>query len=211
MLRRSPFESHAELYDSWYDKYPFVFQSEVAALKAAMPVGILRGMEVGLGSGRISVALGIKEGVEPALEMRRMALERGIEVLDARAEYLPYKDLQFDFVLMSTCISYFSNLQQAFGEAHRVLKRGGTLIVGFIDKNSIIGQEYEAKRQTSLFYKDAVFYTAEKVADEIKNAGFSNPEFSQTLFEKVNEINALEHALPGYGKGSYVVIRAFKK
>lgn len=206
-----PFKTHTAEYDAWYDKYPYVFESEVEAIRNALPIGNIRGIEVGLGTGRFSQALGIKEGVEPILEMRNIAYKRGIDVMDAVAERLPYKDLQFDFVLIVNCISYFHMLQPAFKEAHRVLKKGGTLIVGFVEKNSIIGKSYELKRHDSTFYKHATFYSSEKVSEEIKNAGFKELEYSQTLFENLDDINEFEPAKPGVGEGSFVVIKAIKK
>lgn len=210
-IKTAPFEAHAAEYDQWFDNYPEVFASEIKILQDALPVGDIKGIEVGLGTGRFSKALGITDGVEPAEEMRKIALERGIEAQNAPAERLPYKDLQFDFVLMATCISYFNKLESAFKEANRVLKNGGSLIAGFIDKNSVIGKEYEAKRDKSPFYKQAIFYTPERVAEEIKNAGFISLEFTQTLFKKPEEIKKPEQVLSGYGKGSYVVIKALKK
>ncbi len=211
MLKTKPFEKHALEYDKWFEKYPYVFESEVAALRDALPYGDLHGIEVGLGTGRFSNALGIKEGVEPAEAMREIALSRGIDVFAASAEHLPYKDLRFDFVLMTSCINYFNKLNPAFREANRVLKPGGTLIVGCIDKFSTIGKLYEAKRPESIFYKQAIFYPVDKVAKEIHKEGFNKPEFTQTLFENLDKIKEFEPAKPGYGEGSFVIIKAIKK
>jgi ubiquinone/menaquinone biosynthesis C-methylase UbiE len=210
-MQNNPFETLSDEYDNWYEDYPCVFESETEAIREALPYGNLRGIEVGLGTGRFSSALGIKEGVEPIFEMRKIALTRGIEVMDAVAERLPYKDLQFDFVLMVSCITYFNKLQPAFKEANRVLKKGGTLIVAFIEKNSIIGKEYENERDNNPFYKNAIFYSTEKVAEEIKNVGFNKLEFSQTLFEKIEDIKKFEPAKPGHDEGSFIVIKAIKK
>jgi len=211
MIKIEPFEKHAVEYDAWYDKYPAVFESEVEALQAALPEGDIHGIEVGLGTGRMALALGLKEGVEPADTMRKIARERGIEVINATAEHLPYKDLHFDFVLMSSCISYMEELYLAFQEANRVLKHGGTLVVGFVAKDSIIGKFYEAKRKKSLFYKQANFYSVEKVSVELINSGFHFLEFSQTLFKNLDEIKDVEPTLKGCDKGSFIVIKAIKK
>lgn len=211
MLKTKPFETHALEYDQWFNKYPYVFESEVEALRAALPYGDIYGIEVGLGTGRFSNALGIKEGIEPAAAMREIAMLRGVDVFDASAEHLPYKDLRFDFVLMASCINYFNKLQPAFREANRVLKKGGTLIVGVIDKNSTIGKSYEIKRPESIFYKQAIFYPVEKVAQEIHKAGFNKMEYTQTLFEELQNIKEFEPAKPGYGDASFVVIKAIKK
>lgn len=212
MKTKLPFDSHVEQYEEWYEEYPHVFRSEVEALREMLPEGDnLVGIEVGLGTGRFSQALGIKEGLEPSVNMRSRAIERGIEVVDGTAENLPYGDLRFDFVLMAFCISYFEDLHAAFMEAYRVLKHDGSLVVGFIDRNSPIGQYYEKHKPESTFYKQANFYTVDKVARELAAAGFRHLTFCQTLFKPLDEIRAFEPSKPGYGEGSFVVVQARKK
>jgi len=212
MLQTLPFDDHVAEYEEWYEKYPFVFQSEVEAIRELLPKGEnIYGIEVALGTGRFAEALGIKEGVEPSNNMRRLAIERGVEVRDATADALPYKDNKFDFVLMAFCISYFDDLHAAFKEASRVLKNGGLLIVGFIDKESPIGILYEARKPYSLFYKSANFYSVDKITNELKRAGFRDLSYSQTLFHNLDEIKETEQAKTGFGEGSFVIIKAKKR
>lgn len=211
MVKILPFNDHVAEYETWYKKYPYVFKSEVAAIKQMMPKGRkFQAMEVGLGTGQFSKALGIREGIEPAPNMRALAQRRGIFVMNAVAEKLPYKSLQFDLVLMNFSICFFEDLQKAFKEAYRVLKHRGSLLVGFLDKNSRIGKFYTARKPKSIFYKQAHFYSVEKVEKELKKAGFNEFEFSQSLFHALDEIHSIETPLPGYGKGSYVLIKAVK-
>jgi len=212
MKKKLPFDDHVAEYESWFDEYPYVFQSEVEALREMLPEGeALSGIEVGLGTGRFSQALGIKEGVEPSIPMRKEAIKRGIEIMDGYAEELPYADLRFDFVLMSFCISYFDELLPSFKEAARVLKKDGSLVIGFLDKNSVIGKTYEEKKSESLFYKQANFYSVDKVLHDLKEAGFRYFHVAQTLFHPLEEINQVESMKPGHGEGSFVVIQANKK
>lgn len=212
MLQTLPFNEHVAEYEEWFEKYPFVFQSELTAIKDLLPKGEnLRGLEVATGTGRFAAALGIYDAIEPAENMRELAVKKGIQVRDAEAEHLPYHDLSFDFVLMAFCISYFESVLFAFKEANRVLKQGGSLIVGFLDKDSIIGRDYEAKKQESLFYKNAIFYSPERIVKDLKNAGFWNFTFSQTLFDHLDNIKELQLPKPGYGEGSFVVIKATRK
>jgi ubiquinone/menaquinone biosynthesis C-methylase UbiE len=212
LLRKiEPFDKYVLEYDQWFDNHPAVFKSEVEALREMLPYGESHGIEVGLGTGRFSVELGMKEGVEPAFNMRRMAVERGIEVMDAVAEKLPYKDLHFDFVLMASCISYFFNMKKAFMEANRVLKKGGAIIIGFIERDSLIGELYEEKRQRSKFYKQANFYSLSKVLAVLKDTQFNDFTISQTLFGKLENIHEFQPAKNGYGEGSYIVVKAIKK
>jgi ubiquinone/menaquinone biosynthesis C-methylase UbiE len=139
-------------------------------------------LEVGSGTGRFSKALGIRSGLEPSAGMDAIAEERGIETVRGVAEEMPYQNQQFDVVLMNFCISYFENLQRAFAEAFRVLRSGGVLIVGFIDKNSLLGKYYEGKRNKSVFYKSANYYSVNEVEEKMKAAGFKTQEIFQTLF-----------------------------
>lgn len=211
MIRTLPFNEHVAEYEDWFAKYPFVFQSEVEAIRNLLPTGNnITGIEVALGTGRFAKALGIKEGIEPSPKMRALALKRGIEVMSAEAENLPYEDMQFDYVLMAFCISYFEDLPTAFNEARRVLKNDGALIVGFIDKDSIIGQFYEQRKPHSVFYKEAKFYSTKQIASELKKMKFKDLEFSQTLFHALDDIREFEPAKPGYDEGSFVVIKAIK-
>ncbi|HTL82509.1 MAG TPA: class I SAM-dependent methyltransferase [Bacteroidia bacterium] len=211
MIKTEIFEKHVVEYDKWFDKYSAVFQSEVEALRQMLPSGESHGIEVGLGTGRFAKALGIKEGIEPSEALRELAAERGIEVMDAVAEELPYKDLRFDFVLMASCINYLEDPERAFREAFRVLKHDGVLIVGSIEKDSIIGSSYESKRGKSIFYRQAVFYSTDKLVERLREAGFKKFEYLQTLFNPLDRITSPEAAKQGYGEGSYVVIKAIKK
>ena len=212
MIKTLPFEEHVAEYEEWFEKYNHVFLSEIFAIRELLPKGEnLYGLEVGAGTGRFSQALGIKEGVDPSVAMREIASKRGINIMDGEVENLPYHDLSFDFVLMVFCISYFEDLHKAFKETFRVLKHNSCLILGFIDKNSLIGRYYESKRQKSVFYKHAIFYSVQKITNELKEVGFHQLQFSQTLFHNLDEIKDIEIAEPGYGKGSFVLIKAIKK
>jgi ubiquinone/menaquinone biosynthesis C-methylase UbiE len=211
MISTLPFDEHVAEYEHWFNKYPFVFQSEVKAVRDLLPVGSkYRGVEIGCGTGRFAEALGIKEGVEPSFPMRELALKRGIDVLAGEAEKLPYGDMEFDFAVMIFCIHYFQDLREAFNEAKRVLKYGGALIVAFIDKDSTIGQFYEQKKAQSVFYREATFYRPKKIIAELKKLEFRDLQFAQTLFHALDDTREIEPSKPGYGEGSMVVIKAIK-
>jgi len=206
-----PFNDHVIEYENWYKTHPHVFKSEVAAIKELLPTGKnISGIEVGLGTGQFAKALGIKDGIEPARNMRAKAEKRGISVLNAVAEKLPYRSLQFDFVLMNFCISYLDDVPEAIREAFRVLKRGGCLIVTFIDKNSRIGKFYQQRKPHSIFYKDANFYSTTAIGRLLNKTGFKKLEYSQTLFHSLKGTKTTEAPLRGFGKGSFILIKATK-
>jgi ubiquinone/menaquinone biosynthesis C-methylase UbiE len=206
------FNENVVAYEAWYEKYPEVYLSEVAALKEQflkLPENI-KGIEVGLGTGRFAKVLGIKEGVEPANEMAALALKRGIEVVNGTAENLPMRDMYFDFVLFVT-ICHLNSVKQAFKEANRVLKPKGSIIIGFIDKDQKIGKTYEENRMRSTFFRYANFYSVAQVTKLLKEAGFKDFEYNQTLFGELDEIKEVQLPKQGYGQGSFVVVKAIKK
>ena len=211
MKQTLPFNEHVAEYEEWFHEHPYVFQSELTAIKDLLPDRHrLDGLEIGTGTGRFAEALGIMEAVEPADNMRLLAIKRGINVKDAEAEHLPYHDQSFDFVVMAFSICYFNSLRLAFKEAHRVLKQGGALVIGFLDKDSIIGRDYAARKASSLFYNEATFYAPEKVMEDLKGSDFHQFSISQTLFGSLNDINELQPPKEGFGEGSFVLIKAIK-
>jgi len=62
------FEQRAQEYDEWFDAHESVYQAELAALRRFVPTHGL-GIEVGGGTGRFSVPLGIRLGIDPSLEL----------------------------------------------------------------------------------------------------------------------------------------------
>ena len=209
MSRIEPFEKYSKKYEDWFERNEFAYKSEIQAIKELLPQG-KNGIEIGVGSGRFAIPLGIKIGVDPSPRMRKIAQQKGIKVIDAVAEDLPFENSQFELVLMVTTICFVDNLNLTFEEAHRVLKSGGYLIVGFIDKGSSIGKLYQHQKKKSKFYKIATFYSVEEVVHHLKKVGFKNFSFTQTIFHNLSEIRNIEPIKKGYGKGSFVVVKAMK-
>jgi ubiquinone/menaquinone biosynthesis C-methylase UbiE len=212
MEKDTVFDTNVAEYDAWYEQYPAVYQSELTAIREQLqklPENI-KGIEIGLGTGRFAVPLGIKEGVEPSVPMAQKAQKRGIEVIQGTAEKLPYGDLQFDFVLFVT-ICHLNSLKQALAEAKRVLKNDGALLIGFLDKDRSIAEQYIEKRHRSTFFRHATFYTVDRIIRSLKEAGFKDLQFNQTLFGNLESIKDLQMPKPGHGKGSFVVVKAVKK
>ena len=203
------FEDAAQKYDQWFDENRYAYESELLALKKFVPKAG-NGLEIGVGTGRFAVPLGIRVGVEPAKAMAEIAKKRGIEVYEGKAENLPFEDESFDFILMVTTICFLETPQQALKEARRLLIAGGSIIIGMIDDDSFLGTLYESRKKESLFYKNANFYSVRQVLDWLEDLRFGSIRVCQTIFENPEEIRAVEPVKDGYGKGGFVVIDAEK-
>ncbi len=204
------FDEHVNEYEQWFVKNPHAYVSELHAMRELLPPGGM-GLEIGVGTGRFAAPLGIATGIEPSPAMAELARKRGIEVVKAVAEKLPFKDNAFDFALMVTTICFLDDLDLAFGEVRRVLKPGGFFVIGFVDKNSPLGKFYQSRQGKSVFYKDATFYSVDDILSHLKKAAFADAAFRQTIFRPLGEIEDVEPVKEGYGEGSFVVVRGVKK
>lgn len=209
MPKTTAFESHLDRYEAWFEKHAFVYQAELRAIKSLLPRSG-KSLEIGVGSGLFAAPLGIGHGIEPSRAMMARAGERGIDVKYGVAEAMPFGNAEFDFALMVTTVCFLDDLDAAFSETLRVLKPGGAFVIGFVDKNSLIGQAYEHYKSESTFYKDATFYATDDLLVHLTKAGFINFSFMQTIFGPLAEIQECEPVIPGYGEGSFVVIKAMK-
>jgi len=209
MARIEPFEKHPLQYEQWFDRHKFAYESELQAIRKLLPQHG-NGLEIGVGSGRFAAPLGIKLGLEPSSKMMEIAQARGIEVIGGVGESLPFRDSQFDFATMVTTICFLDDVEVVFDEAYRILKPGGCLIIGFIDKDSSIGQVYQQHKNENVFYRIATFYSVDEVVSHLKTAGFKVFNFAQTIFHNLAEIKGIEPVREGYGEGSFVVVKAVK-
>jgi len=80
-----------------------------------------------------------------------------------------------------------------------------------IDKDSPLGQGYEAKKSESTFYRYAHFYSVTQVIEWLTRLGFGAVKTCQTIFKDPEEITSLEPVKEGYGEGGFVVIAAQKE
>lgn len=203
------FDQYAQEYDRWFDENERIYQAEVNALRRVIPQSG-KGIEVGAGTGRFSLPLGIKLGVEPSRRMALIAHQRGLKVCQATGERLPFSGEQFDYVLLVTVICFVADMLILLREIHRVLAPGGLLINGFIDRDSALGRVYESQKDTNKFYRQARFYSADQVADCTRQAGFSDLTFSQTILGLPADAPDFDRVQDGYGEGAFVVLSARK-
>lgn len=209
MPKTTPFDAHHGRYEVWFDKNKEAYISELLALRYFLPLEG-KGIEIGVGSGRFAAPFGISTGIDPSSAMLSYAIERGIRVAMGTAEDLPLRSDVFDYALVVTTICFVDSPSRMMNEIHRVLKPGGRIVVGFVDRESDLGQNYLIHQGASVFYKEAVFYSTEEVEQYLVRAGFSITGSVQTLSHSLEETIEIEPIRPGSGQSAFVVIAAQK-
>ncbi|WP_406655922.1 methyltransferase domain-containing protein [Methanolobus sp. ZRKC2] len=207
-MKESPFNIHAKKYDRWYEEHHAVYESELEAIREVLPEIVPeKSLEIGVGTGRFASALDISYGLDPSEKMLEIAKKRGIELIRGVAEELPLKNSSVKLVLMVTSLC-FTDKERTLREIRRVLIPGGELIVAFIERDSPLGEEYRKKAPRSSFFRNANFYTTTEIISNLKENGFQEYHIRQTLFKPLSEIKVYEKPEEGFGKGSFVVIKA---
>ena len=201
------FDLYSKQYDAWYSRHEFAFSSEIAAIKKVLPPDG-KGLEIGVGTGRFASSLGIGTGVDPSREMLRVAKERGINTYLGFGETLPFPDKVFDYVAIIITLCFVDDPKKVIEEAHRVLKKNGKIIIGIVDRESILGKFYQHKE--SVFYKKARFFSVTEATKLLEESGFSSFSYYQTVSILHNNLKSVEKPGQGFGKGGFVVISAKK-
>jgi demethylmenaquinone methyltransferase/2-methoxy-6-polyprenyl-1,4-benzoquinol methylase len=74
-------------------------------------------------------------GVDPSTGMMANArLPAGVQLVEGRAEAIPFPNGSFDFLSMGYALRHIGDLSAAFSEFHRILKPGGRLCLLEITK-----------------------------------------------------------------------------
>ncbi|NPA42022.1 MAG: class I SAM-dependent methyltransferase [Aquificae bacterium] len=181
----SPFDRLALRYDLWYEK-PFgksAFELESRCLQK-LTGEFRRGLEVGVGTGRFAQKLGVEFGIDPSLEMLKIARSRGVKVVQGIGESLPFRENSFDLVLIVVSICFVKDPFGVIKEARRVLEKGGKLLLGLIPRDSRWSSFYLQKaREGHPIYREAKFYPLVEIRKMLKEAGFEEKRTLSTLVE----------------------------
>ncbi len=133
---RRTYAGLAARYDRAWSSYVEVSVEATLRRLGTGPIGRL--LDVGCGTGALlaSVAGGAADaepcGVDLSGEMLAIArakTPRGVRLVQGSADRLPFADASFDVVVSTSVFHYFRRPQDALGEASRVLRPGGTLVI----------------------------------------------------------------------------------
>lgn len=206
MSEKDLFDDKADDYELWFNENDKIFESEVNAIKAVLPLG-KDGIEIGVGTGIFAQKLGIRIGVEPSTLMSLKAKDKGIQIINAVAEDLPIPNQTFDVALMVTVDCFLERIETAFNEIKRILRDEGVFVIAFIDKATPLGKKYEKNKGSSKYYASAHFHTAGEIEDYLNKSGFKIIQAKQTVFSLENTVQSV---MDGLGEGVFAVIKAKK-
>jgi SAM-dependent methyltransferase len=207
------FNSLASDYDTWFDEEGrLIFASEVEALKQVLPLLPKPWIEIGVGSGRFAQALGIDIGLDPSRKLLEMARNRGISVFLGRGEEMPFQSGVFGTLFFVVTLCFVDSPRRTLGEAARLLKSGGKVVLGMVLKESPWGQLYQTRKNTGhRFYKYARFYNYGEVDMFLKQAGLFIERVLSTLFQNPGQVDHVEEPQQGFSqKAGFTVILAGK-
>jgi len=175
-----------EEYDSWYERHRDIYEAELRALEDIVKKYPSPKLEIGVGTGRFASVLGIEYGVDPDGEMLKFAERRGIKVIKAIGEDLPFRANKFYLVLISTTLPFFKDAKRVVREAYRVLKPQGAIVIAFIPRDSYFGRKYtEMGKEGDERFRDAHFYTLEEVEKLLENLFYITRMRSTLIGEEI--------------------------
>ena len=185
------FDLYAERYDSWFEKNWVVAGNELMVLRQFCIERI--SLEVGVGSGFFASRLGVNFGVDASWSMLRIAKIRGVDVVQALGEMLPFRDKCFRTILIIVTLCFLEDPEKVLQECVRVLKENGKIIVCIIPRDSSWGKHYtELGRKGHVFYSRARLYTVTEVSKLLAKHNFIPTKALGTLTFKPNEEPRLE-------------------
>ncbi len=227
-------KKRAKQYDGWFKSKYGAFSDSLQRKAVFSMIFVKKGMpvlDIGCGTGRYSVELaskgGIVTGVDPAPEMLKIAKQRAKQAKtsvlfkNATAEKLPFKPNSFELVVGINVLELASNPEKAVKDALRVLKPGGRLVFGALNKKSLTALQRRMKGKfKESIYNNARFFSARDLAKMLSRNGVINiewktvghlPESKKGIF--VNRAKAIEKAgqrlFPSFG--NFIVITGTKK
>ncbi len=153
---------------------------------------------MGVGSGRFAAALDVGYGIDPAWAPLVLAAGRGIHVVQAVGERLPFPDRSFGAILLVVTLCFADDPHALLAEARRVLREDGAVVLGDVLAESRWGQHYRALgAEGHPFYSAARFLTREETLDALRQAGLRLARVRSTLLQPPTEEPVPEPALEG--------------
>lgn len=171
------FDDQAKTYDQWYTT-PLgrhVDETETrCAFELLKPEPDMKVLDVGCGTGNFSIKLArlgcVVAGIDISKEMLSVAAQKATRE-GVRVDFRPmdvnsmvFSSGTFDAVISMAAMEFMKNQSSAIDEMFRVLKKGGVLLVGTINRLSPWGELYlKAGKESGSIFHHAGFLVMEEL------------------------------------------------
>lgn len=177
------FDEIAREYDRWFEVNAGIYYEELSCVESLVRIS-KPCLEVGVGTGRFAAPIGADVGLDAAYRPILIAKSRGIEVVQGKAEQLPFRDSSFACALMVTTLCFLEDREKALSEVARILRRRGSLYICIIPSDSPLGHRYSSRgRDPRSIYRHAKFIGREELIDLLRDLGFIAMGECHTLIE----------------------------
>jgi tRNA-Thr(GGU) m(6)t(6)A37 methyltransferase TsaA len=202
---QSIFDMLTDKYDAWYDSAEGrpLYESELKCLRPLVDDSPGPILEIGVGTGRFAMHFPGVTGLDPSLNALKMAEKRGVKTVHGYGENLPFEDETFGCILIIVTLCFVENPLDVLREARRVLRKGGSIIIGLVPKDSPWGAFYEEKKRAGhSFYRNARFYALKDIENMLQAAGLKILRIRSTLLQWPDDSRRIEEPVEGNISGA---------
>ncbi len=186
----NPFNDFFSEYDKWFDENKDIYKNELKFIGKVIKRD-LESIEIGVGTGRFGVPLGIKYGIEPSMNMAKIAKKNGMNVIIGTAEELPLQNNRFELILLNTVLCFIKDIKTAIYSFNKILSYNGIVVVFLIDRESPIGHKYMLKKQDNKFYKHADFFSKDEIIEMFEQYGFTTVKVENYKYDKIDGLKLI--------------------
>lgn len=184
---RTPYDRLSRMYDGFFASFEARLTDEAIDMLGPQPGEWI--LEIGPGTGRALVRLGVSAGPQGAvvgvdlsarmlsISARRLATRGGLNpasLARGDAQALPLRDAVFDAVFMSFTLELFAHQAEArvLAECARVLRRSGRLVVGSLWRAEHPGAAARAYELGHRLFPGVLDCRPIDLDGEVRRAGF---------------------------------------